>query len=176
MDWGTVPQWITGAVALGAAGIALHSIETQREIARKRAAMDFFAKTEMDKHTLDAHGDYLKGVAALKGHLAQQKCYDAFLGEDACKDIREYLNLHELMAVGISQNVFDDNVCFDFWKGELTRAYSDTAELIKKIQEQPKQKYTYIELVKLAKRWNEGRPERTERSWRSRLAATLCRS
>jgi hypothetical protein len=55
MDWGTLPQWLTAGVAFAALVVALKSIQAQREIARKRAAIDFFAKTEMDKHTLDQH-------------------------------------------------------------------------------------------------------------------------
>jgi hypothetical protein len=172
MDWGTLPQWITSVVALSAACIALKSIGSQREIARKRAAMDFFAKTEMDKHTLDAHAEYLDGVAEMKKHLGEHKACEGFVGSDSYRKIRAYLNLHELMAVGINQNVFDDEVCYDFWKGELLRAYSATRALIKCIQEQPDEKYTYIELTKVAERWTKGRTKHPVARWRA-IAAGL---
>ena len=45
---GTAAQVTTAVIALGALAVGIQSIEAQREIARKRAAMDFFAKTEMD--------------------------------------------------------------------------------------------------------------------------------
>jgi hypothetical protein len=57
---------------------ALRSIGSQREIARKRAAMDFFVKTEMDKHTLDAHKNHTKGVEAMRAHLQQKKALKEF--------------------------------------------------------------------------------------------------
>jgi hypothetical protein len=41
VDFGSVPQWITALIAGGALYAAWQSIKSQREIARKRAAMDF---------------------------------------------------------------------------------------------------------------------------------------
>jgi hypothetical protein len=65
-DWGTVPQWATVLIALCALTVAMVSIRSQREIARKRAATDFFLKTEMDPATLQAHKDYLAALDKLK--------------------------------------------------------------------------------------------------------------
>jgi hypothetical protein len=75
------------------------------------------------------------------------------LNTDPYWAIREYLNLHELMGVGINQGVFDDHVCFDFWHGELRRAYQATEALIQYIQSQPGGNKTYVELVKVQERW-----------------------
>jgi hypothetical protein len=33
--------------------------------------MDFIARTEMDKHTLDAHSEYKRAVEAFVTHLAE---------------------------------------------------------------------------------------------------------
>lgn len=153
MDWGTVPQWMTAVIAGGALGAAIWSVGSQREIARKRAAMDFFVKTEMDKHTLVAHKNYTKSVEVMRKHLQQKKPLKTFVNTDAYWSIREYLNLHELMGVGINQGVFDDDVCFDFWHGELRRAYQATEALIRYIQTQPDENKTYIELVKVQACW-----------------------
>jgi hypothetical protein len=57
-DWGTVPQWLTAGIAGGALIAAIISIRNQREIARKRAATDFFLKTEMDRDALESHKRY----------------------------------------------------------------------------------------------------------------------
>src|SRR5664280_2734479 len=124
--WGTAPQWFTAVIAGGALYAAYNSIQSQREIARKRAAMDFFIKTETDKDTLEAHKRFTAAVEIMRAHLAKNRTLDEFADADEYWDIRSYLNLHELMGVGINQRVFDDNVCYDFWSGELTRAYKDT--------------------------------------------------
>ena len=70
---GTLPQWITAIIAAGALSAAWVPIRTQKEIARKRAAVDFFLKTEMDPYLLAAHKNYLKGVEAFETYLAAGK-------------------------------------------------------------------------------------------------------
>lgn len=157
IDWGSVPQWGTAAIALGALVVGLRSIQSQREIARKRASMDFFAKTEMDRNTLEAHKDFTEATKKLKASLTEGKMNANFENSKEYWDIRDYLNLHELMSVGIMQDVFDDHVCYFFWSGELERAYRDTRPLIEYVQGLPDQKGTYVELVKVAQRWSEKR-------------------
>ena len=60
--WGTVPQWLTAGIALGAAIIAVISIRTQRDLARKRAAVDIFFKTEMDGGAREIQRNYEKAL------------------------------------------------------------------------------------------------------------------
>jgi Domain of unknown function (DUF4760) len=134
-DWGSVPQWITAAVAGGALVAAIISIRSQREIARKREATDFFLKTEMDRETLESHKRYTQALNKLAmvvkndGDIASH-----FVNSDEYWAIRDYLNLHELVSVGILNNVFDDKVCHDFWAGEMHRAFEKTMPLIKCVQ------------------------------------------
>jgi hypothetical protein len=155
--YGTAPQWVTAAVALGALYAAYQSIKNQQEIARKRAAMDFFIKTEMDRSTLEAHKSFTAAVGALQAHLEKGRELSEFANTDSYWAIRDYLNLHELMGVGINQGVFDDNVCFDFWSGELEKAYNQTRPLIEYIQRLPDWKNSYIELEKVNNRWSKER-------------------
>ena len=160
MDLGSVPQWITAAIAAGALFAAYLSIQSQREIARKRAAMDFFAKTEMDKNTLDQHKQFKEAIEKLKEYSGKSRKIEEFVEseKDEYWAIRDYLNLHELVGVGINQEVFDDNVCYDFWSGEMRRARRDTKELVDYIQSLPDEKDTYCEFVEVAMRWH-GRDE-----------------
>lgn len=153
MDIGSVPQWITVAVAIGATAVAYHSIRSQREIARKRAAVDFFTKTEMDKHTLDQHKAFKKAIVQLAKKSSEPDGLDAFVGTKEYWELRDYLNLHELMSVGIKRQVFDDHVCYDFWSGELARAYNDTGDLIRHIRTLAGEEDTYCELVEVRARW-----------------------
>jgi len=152
---GSIPQWLTAFIAIGALIVALRSIESQREIARKRAAIDFFTRTETDKHTLDQYKEFKKACDKLKEHLENKHPLEEFSKTDSYFQIRDYLNVHELMGVGINREVFDDFVCEDFWSGELYRACRDTEPLIEWIQRQPGEAETYIELLKVNKRWRE---------------------
>jgi Domain of unknown function (DUF4760) len=126
MIWGTVPQWLTALIAGGALIAAAVSISSQREIARKRAATDFFLKTEMDRDTLASHKKFVEASTKLKSLMAEARPFEEFIGTGDYYAMRDYLNLHELIAVGINNEVFDDVVCYDFWSGELKRAYEDT--------------------------------------------------
>src|SRR4051794_40207540 len=45
----------TPTIALGAAIIAWRAIAAQRDIARRRAAIDFFLKTETDRNLIDLY-------------------------------------------------------------------------------------------------------------------------
>jgi Domain of unknown function (DUF4760) len=154
VDWGSAPQWITAAIAGGALFAAYKSIQSQREIARKRAATDFFLKTEMDGDTLASHKKFVDASEDLKALITQGKPFEQFVGTAHYYAMRDYLNLHELIAVAILNDVFDDNVCFDFWSGELRRAFEDTGQFIEYIQKLPGEKGSYIEMVKLANRWS----------------------
>jgi hypothetical protein len=69
MIWETVPQWLIALIAGGALFAAVVSIGSQREIARKRAAMDFFAKTEMDRDTLTSHKKFTDAVGKLEQEI-----------------------------------------------------------------------------------------------------------
>jgi hypothetical protein len=160
VDLGSVPQWITAAVAVGALGAAMASIKSQREIARKRAATDFFLKTEMDREMLASHKKYLAAVDKLKSllakrktRLANRKTYEDFAKTDESVDMRDYMSIHELVAVGILNKVFDDKVCHAFWSGELERAYADTGPFLEYVQTLPGEKESYAEFVRLAKQW-----------------------
>lgn len=152
---GTAPQWITACIAFGALITGWISIGAQREIARKRAALDFFAKTEMDTDLLSAHARYSQAVSTMETFVREGGTMARFVDEysEHYRAIRGYLNVHELMAVGIKRNVLDDTVCYDFWSGELIRCFTDTRSLIEFIQTQPHEDGTYCEMVRVANRW-----------------------
>jgi hypothetical protein len=54
LDWGSMPQWLTALIALCALAVAGIGIAVQWRLARRRAAVDFFLKTEADKHLLES--------------------------------------------------------------------------------------------------------------------------
>jgi hypothetical protein len=100
IDWGSVPQWITVGIAFFALLAAAGSIWWQRHVARQRAAMDFFCKTDMDKHLVDAYDDFWKGIDRMKTMPVSD--FYGSKDEDVRKhyfSVRKYLNVHELVAV-----------------------------------------------------------------------------
>jgi hypothetical protein len=160
MDWQAVKPIIEDAAQLAPVGtaiiatiaaiIAFFALRTQRDIARKRAALDFFLKTEADSYTFLAWKEF---EAAREALLV---CADlaSFQNTEHWMALRRYLNLHELIAVGINQRVLDNDVCFEFWSGELRRAYRDCKLVIEHIQSNKDEQDTYAEIVNLHNKWH----------------------
>ena len=78
--------------------------------------------------------DYLKGLDALKSNLANMT---AFSKTDAYAHIRQYLNVHELMAVAVENKALDDRICYEFWSDELERAVANAKPVIEFVRSQP---------------------------------------
>jgi hypothetical protein len=118
-------------------------------VARRRAAIDFFLKTEMDKEMLDAHRRYLDAAAVLQAEPDVRRFVDCKTHYDAA---RSYLNVHELIAVGVLQKVFDNSVSRSYWHAELDRAYTGCNRLLLHLGGDG----TYSEMVKLQFKWKRG--------------------
>jgi len=147
-------------IALGAAGIALWAILAQRNIARRRAAIDFFFKTEMDDKAIELYNKFKKRAPLVSS------APEPWLHEDY-EDIRTFLNICELIAVGVNKRTFSRNVSFHYWRDVIPKSYRTTEELINRIRNTPEHgsPYTYIELEKLAKRWDKGAAGGSFRLW-----------
>ena len=130
MDWGTIPQWVTVLIAMLAGGIAIWNIHSQRAIARRRAAFDLFLKTETDEKMLTAYDNFHLGINEMKnarniqGFCTYKKTRQSYLS------IRKYLNVHELVAVGIYEEVLDPDVCYSYWGDALLNGYSDAEPVL----------------------------------------------
>jgi hypothetical protein len=150
----------TASIALGALLIAMISISTQKAVARKRAAIDVFFKTEMDKEMLAAYGGY---AAALR-NLEKVTSIEDFSRTSEYQSIRTYLDVNELISIGINRKVFDQRVCYGFWRTILATACRDAAKVIDHARNQPNGEHTYDQLLRVNDRWT-GRPRIWQR-WR----------
>jgi len=115
----TYAPLMTPAVAVGAGCIALYAVHVQRTIARRRAAIDFFLKTEMDEALLKRFNDFESKVEALNAAMTPTTTMAELGVMPDYPYIRGYLNIHELIAVGIRLKVFDEKVSFHYWSGVL---------------------------------------------------------
>jgi hypothetical protein len=139
----------TVLVALCALGVATWSLIAQKGVARRRAAIDFFLKTEMDDKLMAAYDRFKDGVDELR--IATNL-------DDFCKSlhyghVRNYLNVFELMAVGIENSTFDERICYVYWKGFVIDVMSDTAHLIDHIREKHKADLYFRSFRRLHYRW-----------------------
>jgi hypothetical protein len=153
-DWGSVPQWITASVAFGALIIAGVGIWMQRHVARQRAAIDFFIRTEMDRHLVEAYDNFWKGINEM-GKMKVSEFYSSKEGpvRDHYFNVRKYLNIHELIAVGIKNKTLDERICFGFWCDVLLRGVNAAQPLIDHVRKQPNHDETYTDLMGLYATW-----------------------
>jgi hypothetical protein len=153
MTWGEASQ-LAPLFGTGIAGLALitavASIAVQRKLARCRAAIDFFVKTEMDESMIAAFRCFDDGVKEFRSFLSME----AFMESQHSRSIQRYLNIHELMAVGMHTKIFDQRVCYTFWSDILAAHHNDTGRLIAHIRRQPGGSATYEDLLRLHRRWN----------------------
>jgi hypothetical protein len=150
----------TACVASCALLAAFWSIGAQKRLARRRAAIDFFLKTEMDDKMLEAWENYVVAVKELKNVDSMEK----FIPTPNYRHIRAYLNIHELLAVGIRNKVFDRRVCYDFWADVLLNACIESKKVIDHVRSAPIGMATYSDLLKLQQRWTS--PKRLFPVWR----------
>jgi Domain of unknown function (DUF4760) len=155
-DWGNVPQWITAGVADSAVTVAAIGIAIQRSLARKRAAIDFFLKTKGDKQLLDAYDNFWSGIETMKKMPINDFCTSEDL--EVRKHyfaVRKYLNVHELVAIGIKTGMFDGQTCYDFWCGVLCRCVEAAQPVLAHVRARPGRTATYSELESLYRDWKE---------------------
>src|SRR5579871_5749326 len=104
----------------------------------------------MDKSMLQAYNEYIDALKQFKisndisdlksNHLRK---YNA---------IRTYLDINELVCIGVNQKAFDQKVCYRFWGGILNRAATDAEAIIKDIRTEPGYEHTYDEILDVSSR------------------------
>jgi hypothetical protein len=149
--WAKIAQIGTMVIALGAAAVAYRALQVQSHIARKRAAIDLFFKTEMDQTLIDTFNKY---ETAIDGFNRTKPPIESFATTPDYKIIRSILDIHELIAVGIHNEVLDDTVCYEYWGDEMLAAYPECKAIIEHARKQQRgSSLTYVDLERLCTEW-----------------------
>jgi hypothetical protein len=135
----------TALIALGAAGIAWWAILEQRNIARRRAAIDFFLKTELDQTVVDLWDKFNK--------LAPTISSGGALSDLDRNNVRAWLNICELIAVGVRKGAFSEAVSKEYWGDVIPKTYQAAKEWINKARTGEGSRHSYADLEELAKKW-----------------------
>jgi Domain of unknown function (DUF4760) len=161
---------ITAIIALCAAVIAWRAIYAQRDVARRRAAIDFFLRTETDEKLITLYTRFLDLNAAHR-LITTGEAYKSF---KACKqdygDTRSFLNLLELIAVGVNRKAFSNVISYDYWADVLIDGWEDCRSLISFVRADEGEGYpeTYCEIEKLHAKWRRQAEKARRRKARSR--------
>jgi Domain of unknown function (DUF4760) len=65
-----------------------------------------------------------------------------------------YLNVHELIAVGIKNEVFDERVCYNFWSDGMVRHVKGAVSVIEYEIETGGSDAAFLELRQLSRKWS----------------------
>lgn len=141
----------TALIALAAATIAWCAIRAQRDIAKRRAAIDFFLKTEMDNEIVALYQKFRK-IAPTLGSIPHMA---TFATTDDYHHLRTFLNICELIAVGVNEGAFSERVSWAYWGDILPNAYKQAKPVINFVRQTPSEgsAATYIELQRLCEKW-----------------------
>jgi hypothetical protein len=69
------------------------------------------------------------------------------------KTVHACLNMHELIAVGIANKVFDEKVAYNYWSGAVVSHCKDAAKLIEASRADVDDLSAYIAMLELNARW-----------------------
>lgn len=144
---------ITPVVGIVAGCIAFYSIHVTRTIARRRATIDFFLKTEADSSIVKLFQAFDDHVEVVSKQIEDGKTLKEIVRGDEYKTVHACLNIHELIAVGISNWVFDEKVAYNYWSGALVGHCKDASKIIDFSRSDPDDLSAYIAMMDLNKRW-----------------------
>lgn len=91
-----------------AALIAIWGVLTQRQIARRRATLDYIAASKSNRAMIDARREFIE-LAKAPGSLAAWADKDKEKTSQA-QVIGEVLNQYELISIGIQNRILDYNI------------------------------------------------------------------
>jgi hypothetical protein len=142
----------TAIIAFCAVVMAGFAVFVQRDTAQRRAAIDFFLKTETDDGLIDAYAAFHELLPKIPEIIGRPSL--SYSDKDY-KALRKWLNLCELIAVGIRLGGFSRKVAYDYWGYVLLDSYAQGLPLIEYIRKTaalggPK---TFFDLEKLSKCW-----------------------
>jgi hypothetical protein len=130
---------------LASISIAIYTIYTARVLQRKRAAIDFFIRTETDGHALSLWNDFENSLATIGKNETNT------ISDDS--KIRAYLNIFELVACGIYAGILDEKICRSFIRDSVLNSYERSKGFVDAVRKQPGGDDSYREFIKLAQKW-----------------------
>lgn len=148
------PLIAAGAVLLSAALASVFAyvqIRTHKKIAQRRATLDLLVQKEWDADYIAAKHEFnlLRDAEAGLGPWAAPQHRNS----PQQKNIRSTLNDYELIAIGISKDIIDEDVYKTWFRGSLLKDWTAAAPFVRQIRASENNPKIYIELETLAVRW-----------------------
>lgn len=150
-SWWPITAIIISALVGGL--IALWSINNQNRIARMRATLDVILKSESDTYYQNIYSTFTsehtrpEGLAALKdAHSDNEK--------RSRRDVDDFLNHYELIAIAIKQQILDEDFYKEWMKSVYIRHYRYAEKYINSFAKEKNKNLTFINFRELAEKWD----------------------
>ena len=109
--------------ALVGAAVALLAMFVSRKTARQRATLDFIRSVEIDGDYQVARQSFIKLRDSGGGF-----CDEVQKNSEIGKTFRYILNTHELMAIGVRENILDDNLYHRWYRSTVLSDWKVTKD------------------------------------------------
>lgn len=136
-------------IGIGAGIIAVWGVRTQRTIARQRATIDHFARSEADKDLIAARAVFIR--LAREGSLAPWAAADKEPSDEAQK-IGLVLNDYELIALGISVGIIDEPLCRRYNRATMMAYWHHARPFVRALRARTKSRNIYRGFERLVSR------------------------
>lgn len=146
---------ISAGAILISAGVATRiarvNIREQRKISRRRATLDLLSRNEWDGDYLIARNEFVR----LKNGSTGLEFWTAKEHEDSPQIgiIRSVLNDYELIAIGIEEDILDEELYKKWFKSAYIKDYDLSADAIAALRERLGVPAIYKNFEALAKKW-----------------------
>lgn len=164
--WWVAPL-VIGVSGLAAACISVIAIKSNREIARKRATLDFIERSESTDYYQAAHKAFTEIRTDSTGDsdgFQQIKSPTNPTLMSQRKQVLNYLNHYEMMAIGIKKEILEEDVYKKFMRGPLLRDWLAAKDFIEHLRRPTEDSgnfvstsSAYCEFEWLADRWQADR-------------------
>jgi hypothetical protein len=104
----------------------------------------------MDKAVVETLHAYEDSIKKFEKHGDLKTLYE---DTDEYRRVCAYLNINELIAVGVDKKLLDEDLSYDFWSDELIGAYKDAKAVIEFMRKKEDTPFSYITLEKIYERW-----------------------
>lgn len=151
--WWITPVAIILSATIGAL-VAIFAIKHQREVARMRATLDIILESESNSFYQKIYSSF---SSESKRHGGLSSLIDAQSDQEkeARRNLNDFLNHYELIAVAIKKKILDESFYKDWMKTTYIRHFDEAEEYIKAVREQHKNPKIYTEFQAMAKRWRD---------------------
>ncbi|MDB5522501.1 MAG: hypothetical protein JWM58_264, partial [Rhizobium sp.] len=144
-----------------------HTVKAQTQNAKVKAAYDACFEKQWDEDYIKARSLYVDLIlkeANLAEYLSFEKTTDDETRDitkaEYCEAVRNIANDLELTAVGIKQNILDEDFISLMYRGSMKRDFKKLKPYIDAVRTQAKNDKIYIQFDELIVRWeNEDREE-----------------